>query len=101
MTIKKILATLLALSMTLSLAACGGNSTQTGNTQPEQTEQTEEAPASSATVLTSIFAMAAHFVQENWILMIKTLFQRMLRSVMTNPHGVISIPQSVKISSTP
>ena len=46
-------------------------------------------------------AMAAHFVQENWILMIKTLFQRMLRSVMTNPHGVISIPQSVKISSTP
>lgn len=34
-------------------------------------------------------------------LMIKTLFQRMLRSVMTNPHGVISIPQSVKISSTP
>ena len=47
MTIRKILATLLALSMTLSLAACGGNSTQTGNTQPEQTEQTEEAPASS------------------------------------------------------
>ena len=33
--------------MTLSLAACGSNSTQTGNTQPEQTEQTEEAPASS------------------------------------------------------
>ena len=56
---------------------------------------------SVSTVLTSIFAMAAHFVQENWILMIKTLFQRMLRSVMTNPHGVISIPQSVKISSTP
>ena len=47
MTIRKILATLLALSMTLSLAACGGNSTQTGNTQPEQTEQAEETPASS------------------------------------------------------
>lgn len=50
MTIRKILATLLALSMTLSLAACGGNSTQTGNTQSAQTEQTEQAeetPASS------------------------------------------------------
>ena len=61
----------------------------------------DSAALSVSTVLTSIFAMAAHFVQENWILMIKTLFQRMLRSVMTNPHGVISIPQSVKISSTP
>ena len=48
MTIKKILATLLALSMTLSLAACGGNSTQTDTTAPsEQTEQTEEAPTES------------------------------------------------------
>lgn len=47
MTIKKILATLLALSMTLSLAACGGNSTQTGTAQPEQTEQTEEASSVS------------------------------------------------------
>lgn len=47
MTIRKILATLLALSMTLSLAACGGNSTQTGTTQPEQTEQTEEASSVS------------------------------------------------------
>lgn len=56
---------------------------------------------SVSTVLTSIFAMAAHFVQENWILMIKTLFQRMLRSVMTNPHGVISIPQSVKYPALP
>ena len=43
MTILKILATLLALSMTLSLAACGSNSTQTGTTQSEQTEQAEEA----------------------------------------------------------
>ena len=48
MTIRKILATLLALSMTLSLAACGGNSTQTDTTAPsEQTEQTEEAPTES------------------------------------------------------
>ena len=47
MTIRKILATLLALSMTLSLAACGGNSTQTGTAQPEQTEQTEEASSVS------------------------------------------------------
>ena len=48
MTIRKILATLLALSMTLSLAACSGNSTQTDTTAPsEQTEQTEEAPTES------------------------------------------------------
>ena len=48
MTIRKILATLLALSMTLSLAACGGNSTQTDTAAPsEQTEQTEEAPTES------------------------------------------------------
>ena len=47
MTIRKILATLLALSMTLSLAACGGNSTQTGTAQPEQTEQTEESSSVS------------------------------------------------------
>lgn len=48
MTIRKILAALLALSMTLSLAACGGNSTQSDTTAPsEQTEQTEEAPTES------------------------------------------------------
>ena len=45
MTIKKILATLLALSMTLSLAACGGNSTQTDTTAPS--EQTEESSSVS------------------------------------------------------
>ena len=45
MTIRKILATLLALSMTLSLAACGGNSTQTDTTAPS--EQTEESSSVS------------------------------------------------------
>ena len=45
MTLRKILATLLALSMTLSLAACGGNSTQTDTTAPS--EQTEESSSVS------------------------------------------------------
>lgn len=48
MTIRKILATLLALSMTLSLAACGGNSTQTGTTQSEQTEESSSVSDESA-----------------------------------------------------
>lgn len=43
MAIKKILAALLALSMTVSMAACGNSSTQTNTTtQTEQTEQTQE-----------------------------------------------------------
>lgn len=48
MTIRKILATLLALSMTLSLAACGSNSTQTGTTQSEQTEESSSVSDESA-----------------------------------------------------
>ena len=48
MTIRKILAALLALSMTLSLAACGGNSTQTGTTQSEQTEESSSVSDESA-----------------------------------------------------
>ena len=43
MAIKKILAALLALSMTVSMAACGNSSTQTNTTtQTEQAEQTQE-----------------------------------------------------------
>ena len=58
---KKLLALLLAAMMTLSLAACGGDTADTGDTSDEaETTDTDTGDASGATYTIGICQLAPH-----------------------------------------